>query len=152
MTDKPTQRLIHYLKSAWYWRMKMDKLSDEIKKLRSQAEKSTTSYQDAPVFGGYQDHRQDVIADMVDKQEQYRNALEECRKRLSEIQMLIDNLESYQERIVLEFRYIYFDEWMDIAIRLNYSIQNITKIHGRAVSHLLDIHDKIVANGGKRLF
>ena len=152
MTDKPTQRLIHYLKGAWYWRMKMDKLSDEIKKLRSQAEKSTTSYQDAPVFGGFQDHRQDVIADMVDKQEQYRNALEECRKRLSEIQMLIDNLESYQERIVLEFRYIYFDEWMDIAIRLNYSIQNITKIHGRAVANLLEIHNKIVANGGKKLF
>lgn len=147
MADKPTKRLIHYLKGAWYYQKKMDKLADEIKKLRSQAEKSTTSFQDVPVFGNFADHRQDMIADMVDKQQEYRKALQECNKRLAEIQLLIDNVEDYHQRIVLEFRYIYFDEWLDIAMRLNYSIQNVLKIHGKALVCLLGIHDKMVKNG-----
>ena len=151
MADKPTQRLKHYLKSAWYWQKKKDLLSDKIQVLRSKAEKITTSYSDAPTFGGFDDHRQAVIAEMVDTQKKYAEAMQECQKNLSDIQFFIGSLEDYQERIVLEYRYIYFYNWLDIAIRLDYSIQNVTKIHGRALVNLLAVHQKMIENG-KGLF
>lgn len=151
MKEKPTKRLQHYLNGAWFWQKKKEKLSEDIEKLRSQAEKMTTSYQDAPVFGGFSDHRQEIIAEMVDKQQKYKNALEECNKRLDEIQFFIDSLqgysEDYQERIVLEFRYIRFMNWQDIAWRLNYTERQIYNIHGTALMHLLEIHKKMIENG-----
>ena len=63
VTDEPKKRkqtikaLKHYLRSVWYYQKKKNILSDKIMVLRSRAEKITTSYQDAPTFGGYEDHR-----------------------------------------------------------------------------------------------
>ena len=152
MRDKPTKRLKHYLQSAWYWHNRKEYLSGELLTLRSQAEKDTSSFQDVPIFGGFQDHRQDIIAEMVDKQKEYREAVKQCKEKLEEVQFFIDSLDSYKERTVMEFRYLFFLEWMDIAIRLNYSIQNVNKIHSDALLHLLKKHEEIIAKSGRRLF
>lgn len=63
---KITASVQHYLRSAWYYQKKADFLNEKIMVLRAKATKITTSYQDAPSFGGFEDHRQQVIAEMVD--------------------------------------------------------------------------------------
>ena len=152
MNEKPTKRLKYYLGSAFYWHNKKEYLSEKILELRSQAEKDTSTIQDVPIFGGYLDHRQDIMDEMMDKQKEYREAVRLCKEKLAEIQLFIDSLDSYKERTVMEFRYIYFLEWMDIAIRLNYSIQNVNKIHSDALLHLLKKHEEIIEKSGRRLF
>lgn len=153
---KPTERLKHYLRSVWYWKNKKDLLSEKIEVLRSRAEKITTSYQDVPTFGGFADHRQAVIDEMVDTQAKYTKAVQECDEKIKEIQFFIGSLDGYpqdyQERIILEYRYVYFENWQDIALRLNYSERMIYKLHGRALLHLLEVHKKMIANGGRELF
>lgn len=153
---KQTERLKKYLKSAWYWERKKDYYSDKILRLRSKAEKITTTYSDAPTFGGFEDHRQAVIAEMVDTERKYENAVRECNVKLAELRFFIDRLEEYkdgyQECLVLEMRYLCYENWQDIALKLNYSEPMIYKIHGRALLHLLEIHKKIVEFGGKELF
>lgn len=153
---KPTDKLKHYLRGAWYWTQKKDMLLDKIAVLRSKAEKITTTYSDVPAFGGFQDHRQAVMDEMVDTQKKYAEAVQECDDRIHEIQFFISQLDGYeqdyQERIVLEHRYLCFENWQDIAIKLNYHERAIYKIHGRALLHLLEIHKQIIANGGKALF
>ena len=111
----------------------------------------TASYQDVPVFGSYEDHRQSVIEEMVDTQKQYAEIIQRCKKKLQEIQLFIDNLENYQERAVMELRYIYFEEWPGVALIMGYTERQIFNIHGNALLHLLEIHEKIIENG-KRLF
>ena len=155
--NKEIPKLKHYLKGAWYWQHKRDYLSDKILRLRSQAEKITTTYTDTPSFGGgYTDHRQQKIAEMIDTQRKYENASQECKKKLTEIAFFINSLEGYpecyQDVLVLEMRYLYFESWQDIAIKLNYDERQIYRIHGRALLHLLEVHKKIIENSGKRLF
>ena len=89
---------------------------------------------------------------MVDKQKDYREDVRLCNEILAEIQFFLYSLDIYKERTVMEFRYIYFLEWMDIAIRLNYSIQNVNKIHSDALLHLLKKHEEIIEKSGRRLF
>lgn len=144
--------LKHFLESAFYWHNRKEYLSWEILKLKSQAEKATASYQDVPIFGSYKDHRQDVMDEMADRREEYREAVEECKKQLQAIKFFIDCLDSYKERTVLEFRYLYFLHFKDIADRLNYSIPNVQKLHDKGVEHLLKKHDEIIKNSGRRLF
>ena len=155
--NKEIPRLKHYLKAAWYWKNKRDYLTEKILRLRSKAEKITTTYADAPSFGGgYADHRQQVIAEMIDTQRKYENAVQECKKKLTEIAFFINSLEGYpecyQDVLVLEMRYLYFESWQDIAIKLNYEERQIYRIHGRALLHLLEVHRKMIENSGKRLF
>jgi DNA-directed RNA polymerase specialized sigma subunit len=152
MNEKPTKRLKHYLGSAFYWHNKKELLTEEILTLQSQAEKATSSFQDVPIFGSFLDHRQAVIDEKMEKEKEYREAVRLCKEKLEEIQLFIDSLDSYKERTVMEFRYIYFLEWMDIAIRLNYSIQNVNKIHSDALLHLLKKHEEIIEKSGRRLF
>ena len=124
--------------------------------LRSKAEKVTTTFSDVPTFGGFQDHRQAVIAEMVDKERKYEKAVKECNIKIAELRFFIDRLEEYkdgyQECLILEMRYLEFENWQDIAYKLNYSEQMIYYIHGKALLHLLEIHKKIIEHGGKELF
>lgn len=146
------KQLKHYLNSAWYWEKRANRLSDKIQVLRSQAEKITTSYSDAPTFGGFEDHRQAIIAEMVDLQNECESARKECTRKFQEIQFFISLLSDYRERIVCEYRYLNYYGWLDIAMALDYSVQNVTKIHGKALQNLLEEHKKMVTNGGKGLF
>lgn len=145
------KELKHYLRGAWYYQKKKDFLSEKILMLRSKAEKITTTFSDVPTFGGFEDHRQAVIAEMVDNQKKYENIRKECANRLQEIEFFIGLLDDYQEKLVLQYRYIYYENWQDIAIALNYHERAIFKVHGRALLHLLEIHQKMIENG-KGLF
>lgn len=149
---KSTEPLKRFLRSAKYWQDKKDYISDKILVMRSQAEKTTTSFSDAPTFGGYEDHRQTIIAEMVDKQKKYKEIVDLCNKSLQEIQFFIDNLEDYEQRSACELHYIHFEEWEEVARRLHYSLRQIHNIHSNALVNLLKIHKKIIENGGKPLF
>ena len=150
-TKSKIKELKHYLRGAWYYQKKKDFLSEKILMLRSKAEKITTTFSDVPTFGGFEDHRQAVIAEMVDTQKKYENIRKECADRLQEIEFFIGLLDDYQEKLVLQYRYIYYENWQDIAIALNYHERAIFKVHGRALLHLLEIHQKMLENG-KGLF
>ena len=86
----------HYLRSAWYYQKKANFLDDKIRVLRSKAQKMTTSFQDVPTFGGFEDHRQQVIAEMVDLQREYDKTTQMCRNKLKEIEFVINLLENHQ--------------------------------------------------------
>ena len=148
---KITAPVQHYLRSAWYYQKKADFLNEKIMVLLAKSTKMTTSYQDIPTFGGFADHRQQVIAEMVDTEREYRKMTQQCRNKLQEIAFFINQLESFQERIVLQMRYLYFENWQDIALRLNYSEPAVYKIHGKALMHLIDVNNAM-KDRGKGLF
>lgn len=151
---KPTAQVQHYLNGAWYYKKKAEKLDDEIRILRSKAEKMTASYTEAPVFSsGIEDQRQAKIDEMTDKQREYKKVMQQCRNQLQEIQYVINMLDNFKERIVLEYRYMHFMNWQDIAFRLYYTERQVHNIHGEALMHLLDCDRKIMErNGGKSFF
>ena len=149
---KITAPVQHYLRSAWYYQKKADFLNEKIMVLRSKAQKITTSFQDVPTFGGFADHRQQVIAQMVDLEREYGKSMMMCRNKAKEIEFVIGLLENHQEKIVLEMRYLHYDNWLDIAINLNYSVQMIYKIHGRALINLLKINKQAEQTSGKSFF
>lgn len=149
---KITAPVQHYLRSAWYYQKKADFLNEKIMVLRAKATKMTTSFQDVPTFGSFEDHRQQVIAEMVDLEREYGKSMMMCRNKAKEIEFVIGLLENHQEKIVLEMRYLHYDNWVDIAFNLNYSVQMIYKIHGRALINLLKINKQAEQTSGKSFF
>ena len=148
---KKTAPVQHYLRSAWFYQKKADFLNEKIMVLRSKATKMTTSFQDVPSFGGFEDHKQQIIADMVDLEREYKKTQQQCRNKVQEISFFINQLDSFQERIVMQMRYLYFENWQDIALRLNYSEPAVYKIHGKALMHLIDVNNAM-KDKGKGLF
>lgn len=148
-TTAPVQR---YLRSAWFYQKQIEVIDEKIMILRSKATKVTTSYQDAPTFGGFEDHRQKIIADMVDLERDYKRTVQQYKNKVQEVTFVINMLDDYQERMVLNLRYIHFENWQDIAYRLNYHESMVYKIHGRALMKLLEADNRIVKNGAMSIF
>ena len=149
---KQTEKVKHYLNGAWYYQKKADFLEEKIQMLQSKPEKMTASFQDVPVFGGFQDHRQQLIAEMVDAEREQSKMKQQCRNKKQEIEYIIGMVEDYQEALVLEMRYLYYENWQTIALKLNYDVRSIYRIHGKALLSLIAIHKRIIEASGKRLF
>ena len=150
--DKTLQPVLRFLNSAWYWDKKANRLSNDIKRLRSQAEKTTTSYSLTPPSSSFENRRQAVMDAMIEKQREYEAARRECEKRLQEIRFFIGLLDSYVERTVCEYRYLSYYGWLDIGIELNYSLSALDKINNRALENLLKINNELIAKSGKGFF
>jgi len=149
---KITDAVKRYLNGAWYYSKKADDLEERMVRLRSKAEKVTTSFSDVPTFGSFEDHRQAVMDEMMDVERERRKMVWNCRQKLKEIEIVIGMLEDYQERLVLEYRYLHFENWQDIAYALHYTERQTHNIHSSALIHLLDIDKKVIANGGESMF
>ena len=145
-------KLKRYLNSAWYWDMNANRLLADIKRLRSQAEKVTAAYSHAPTFGGYEDRRQSIMDEMIEKERKFEDARRKSYAYVQEIRLFIGLLEDYKERSVCEHRYLSYYGWLDIAMALNYSISNVKKIHDNALENLLRINDRMQEASGKSLF
>lgn len=150
--DKTLQPVLRFLNSAWYWDKKANRLSNDIKRLRSQAEKTTTSYSLTPPSSSFENRRQAVMDAMIEKQREYETARRECEKRLQEIRFFIGLLDSYVERTVCEYRYLSYYGWLEIGIELNYSLSALDKINDRALKNLLKINNEIIEKSGKGFF
>ena len=150
---KQTNALKHFLWGARHWRKEANILSEEIERLRSECEKMTATFSDMPpTLDGYTDHRQQKIAEMIDKQKEYAEKVKKCNERIQLVQWFVDNLYDYNEREVCELFYVYMYDWQTIALKQHYSRRRIEQIHGAALLNLLEIHKKIIENGGKPLF
>lgn len=149
---KLTANVQKYLKGAWFYQNKANLLDEKIRVLQSKAMKVTTTYSDVPTFAGFTDHRQDVMDEIVDLQREYKKKMQQCRNKLKEIEFVINMLDDFQERMVLQLRYLYFENWQDIALRLNYEERQVYRIHGRALMNLLEVDKKVFESSGRRLF
>lgn len=131
---KPTAKIKYMLQSARYANDAIERLGDLIAVIRSRAEKMTTGYSNAP--GGGNSDRADVIAKLIETERKQEDAVERWRKALEKVQSLIDGLTDYNERAVLEHRYINCEDWDTISSQLNFSLQHLYRIHGRAIFRL----------------
>ena len=150
--NKQLAPVVRFLNSAWYWDKKANRIVNDIKRLRSQAEKTTTSYSLTPVSPSFENKRQAVMDAMIEKQREYEAARRECENRLQEIRFFIGLLEDYVERTVCEYRYLSYYEWLDIGIELNYSLSALDKINDRALYNLLKINDELIEKSGRGFF
>ncbi len=132
--QKPTAKVKRALQAVRYAKASIRRLDDLIAVIRSRAEKMTTGYSDAP--GGGTSDRADVIAKLIETEQQQEAAVQRWCAAISEVQALIDELPDYNERAVLEHRYINCEEWMTISFAMHFSLQHLYRLHGRALYNL----------------
>lgn len=85
----------------------------------------------------------DVMASIVEQRsalcKRYLKKCEELDRALSEIESLLDQLDS-RERVLMRHRYIEGMEWEKVCVEMNYSWRQTHRIHNQALEALL--HNK----------
>ena len=79
---------------------------------------------------------QKLVIKTVDLEAQIRREIAQMVGLLHEIHDSIEQVEDGNERLVLRCRYILFLNWSETADRMNYSYQQVRRIHGTALQHI----------------
>ena len=133
---KITAEARRLLNSVQYANKSIERINNLLAVIRSRAEKVTTSYSDAPGGGHNPDSRANTIAKLIDTERQQQEAIRQWCDAIAQVQVVISWLDDYNDRSVLEHRYINCEDWLTISFRLNYSVQHLYFIHGRALYRL----------------
>lgn len=133
---KITAEARHLLNSVKYANDNIERINNLLAVIRSRAEKVTTSYSDTPGGSHNPDSRADTIAKLVDTERRQQEAIRQWCDAIAQVQVVINWLDDYNDRSVLEHRYINCEDWLTISFRLNYSVQHLYFIHGRALYRL----------------
>lgn len=131
---KPTDEVKRRMGALWYYRRRIDSDLDRLEQLRSIAERVTPTI--SPTPGGAGGGREEAWAGIVDLETEILEDLKEVHGLTEEIRYYIDQLDNYQERLVMEMRYISCMKFEAIADKMNYDIRSVTRLHGSALQKI----------------
>lgn len=123
-----------YLMQARYLDILIDSKIGQIESLESLATKANAVLTDMPESPTKNVHtRESVIAQMVDMKEEIGGDISRLINLKQELQGAINAVGDEQCRVLLEKRYLNFEAWSDIATDLHVGIDNVYKIHNKAL-------------------
>lgn len=126
-----------WLNRGWKITAEIKELEQEREKAFAQATGTTVSTEGERVQGGPLGNASE---EKMVRYSEYSQKLDEAIERLdkvkAEILEAIETLEKSTYRTVLIKRYLRFQKWEQIALDMNYSYMQITRIHGKALKAL----------------
>lgn len=125
------------LKSAAYWQKSLEQDYVELQKLRDNAARVTPQYSEAPSSCGDGQKLESIVISIADYEAIIKAHMDYLYQALDEVSRLINLVDDPQAHLVLQMRYRSFKKWEQIAAETNYSIAHIHRIHGMALSEII---------------
>ena len=137
-----------YLSQAHHIDLRINSKLEQVKSLRSLAQKATATWSDVPMNGTRNISRMsDIITRMVDLQNEIDTDITGLLNLRQEIAAVIRHVDNHTYQTLLELRYLCFKSWDDIAAEMGYERRYILKVHDRAVQKVdTKRHIKTVEN------
>ena len=113
----------------------IQRLTDEIERLNSQAQKITQTLSSAPSGQGKSD-RTVIVDKIVERKEELQLAIERAKRECVEIEQIINSVKNPLYKRILKWRYINGVSFKKIAEKENYSQRYVVEMHLKAVESL----------------
>lgn len=123
-----------YLKQYLILTKEIDRINDDIERVRSLAARMTQSFSSDRVQTSPRgDQLPDAIARIILLEDQLNAKAIKMLEMREQIEGLIDKVEDQTLRTLLKYRYISGLRWEEIAVKMNYSYRSVCYLHGRAL-------------------
>ena len=126
-----------YLRQAYRLNMEIDSKLEQLEQLRE------LSVRIKPAFTGERimvtrdkSPMENAIIKVVMAEDEINKMIDKYVDLKAEISVSIGQLDCFESRILLELRYLGFNSWDEIAVKMNYRTSYIYKLHGRALQEL----------------
>lgn len=134
MKGDMTMTVKEYLSHACRLDAHINSKLDQLMSLRELANKATSTLTAVPPSGTRNVHKmENVIIDIVSLENEINadiDALVDVKRKIGEI---IKTVENPKYQLLLELRYLCFKKWEEIAVIMDYSVDNIYKMHRKAL-------------------
>jgi plasmid stabilization system protein ParE len=112
----------------------------EAERIRSQAEKITTSFSFGKTLGGEEGSRvENAAIKLVELEKAVLEDVDRLIQAKEEIRATIDQLQDQSQKTILRMRYLLGETWETIAYRSHYSWRNVHYIHKAALAEVAAI-------------
>ena len=126
-----------YLKQTYQLNQRIDSKLEQISTLRELATKVTSTLSDMPKNkSGSTSSLADTVIKIVDLENEVNRTIDTLVDLKVQVYDSIRELESPEEQFLLELRYLNFKTWEEIAIAMGYGLDNVFKIHKRAMKKI----------------
>ena len=126
-----------YLGQAYRIDQRINSKIEQVSALNNMAIKATSTISDMPGSATRNIHRmEDVIVKIIDLQNEINADIDELVDFKAEVMSVIKSIDNLEYQTLLELRYLCFKPWEQIAIELGYSINNVFKMHRKAIELL----------------
>ena len=127
----------NYLMRAYRIDTRINSKLEQIQSLNDLATKATSVISDMPGNATRNVHKtEDVIVKIVDLQNEIKEAMEGLVDLKKQILDSINKVEDPELRTLLELRYISYMSWENIAAEMFYGIDNVFKLHRKALEQI----------------
>ena len=126
-----------YLSQAYRLDQRIDAKIEQVMSLRNLAAKATSSLSDAMPSGTRNIHRmEDIIMRIFDLENEINADIDALVALKREIVSTIKSVPNLEYQILLELRYLCFKPWEQIAVEMGYGIDNVFRLHQKALKDL----------------
>ena len=123
-----------YLGQAYRIDQRINSKIEQVSSLNNMATKATSTITDMPGSATRNIHRmEDVIAKIIDMQAEINADIDKLVDLKAEIMDAIKSVDNLEYQTILELRYLCYKPWEQIAIELGYSVNNVFKMHRKAL-------------------
>jgi len=123
-----------YLGQAYWLDRRIDSKLEQLSALRDTTTKATAVMNDAPVSHTRNVHSlQDTIAKIVDMESELDRDIDALVDLKRDIMRQIKDVKNSEYQTLLELRYLCFKSWDFIADAMGYCINNVFKMHAKAL-------------------
>jgi DNA-directed RNA polymerase specialized sigma subunit len=123
-----------YLKQARYLDERINTKLEQVSSLHDLATKATSTLSDMPGGPTRNTHRmEDIIIKILMLENEINSDIDRLVDLKDEILSVINEVDDFESRLILEKRYINLESWEKIADELNTSTPNISRLHDKAL-------------------
>ncbi len=126
-----------YLSQAYRLDQRIDAKIEQVMSLRNLASKATSTLSDVAPSGTRNIHRmEDIIMRIIDLEDEINADIDALVALKREIVSTIKSVPNLEYQILLELRYLCFKPWEQIAVEMGYGIDNVFRLHQKALKDL----------------
>ena len=126
-----------YLSQAYRLDQRIDAKIEQVMSLRNLAAKATSTLSDIASSGTRNIHRmEDIIMRIFDLENEINADIDALVALKREIVSTIKSVPNLEYQILLELRYLCFKPWEQIAVEMGYGIDNVFRLHQKALKDL----------------
>lgn len=126
-----------YLGQAYRIDQRINSKIEQVSSLHALATKATSTISDMPGSATRNIHKmEDVIVKIIDLENEINADIDALVDLKAEITGVIKSIDNIEYQTLLELRYLCYKPWEQIAMDLGYSINNVFKMHRKAIECL----------------
>ncbi|MBR3747579.1 MAG: hypothetical protein IKN27_11535 [Selenomonadaceae bacterium] len=133
-----------YLQQVYYLNEKIESKLEQIARLQSTATRVTTVITGTPSGGTRLSSRiEEAVAAVQQQSDFLADEIKQLLNLRREVSAAIAELDNHNERLVLEYRYLCFYSWQQIAHVMRTGLRYIYYVHSRALKNFSAMCSKV---------